>query len=45
MTGTAGVTATDTRTAGVMVRVVEPVIEPEVTDTVVLPAAALAAMP
>jgi hypothetical protein len=45
MTGIAGVTAIEIRTAGVIVRVVEPVIEPEVADTVVLPTAALAAIP
>jgi hypothetical protein len=45
MTGIAGVTAIETRTAGVIVRIVEPVIEPEVADAVVLPTAPLAAMP
>jgi hypothetical protein len=35
--GIAGVTAMETRTAGVTVRVVEPLIEPEVAVTLVLP--------
>jgi hypothetical protein len=45
MTGIAGVIAIETRTAGVIVRVVEPAIEPEVAVVVVLPTAALAAIP
>ena len=43
--GMAGVTAIETRTAGVMVRVVEPVTDPERAVTVVLPIAALVATP
>ena len=43
--GIAGVTAMETRTAGVTVTVVEPVIVPDVAVTVVLPKAALLAMP
>ena len=43
--GMAGVTAMETRTAGVMVRVVEPVIDPERAVTAVLPAVTLVAMP
>ena len=43
--GIAGVTAMETRTAGVMVRVVEPVIEPERAVTALLPTATLVAMP
>jgi hypothetical protein len=35
--GIAGVTAMETKTAGVTVRVVEPLIEPEVAVTLVLP--------
>ena len=45
MAGMAGVTAMETRTAGVIVRVVEPVIELEVAVTVVLPTATPVAMP
>ena len=44
-TGIAGVTAMETRTAGVTVRVVEPVIEPEAALTLVLPNATLLATP
>ena len=43
--GIAGVTAMETRTAGVTVRVVEPVIEPEVAVTLVLPNPTLLATP
>lgn len=45
MTGIAGVTAIETRTAGEMVRVVEPLIVPDVAVTVVLPKATLLATP
>jgi hypothetical protein len=45
MTGIAGVTATETRTAGVIVRVVEPVMLPDLAVAVVLPKATLVAMP
>ncbi len=41
----AGVTAIETRTADVMVRVVEPVTDPEWAVTLVLPIAALVATP
>ena len=43
--GIAGVIAIEIRTAGVMVRVVEPVIVPDVAVTVVLPKATLEATP
>jgi len=43
--GMAGVTAMETRTAGVMVRVIEPAIEPERAVTALLPTATLVAMP
>lgn len=45
MVGIAGVTAMDTRAAGVTVKVVEPLIAPEVAVTVVLPKATLLARP
>ena len=45
MVGIAGVTAMETRTAGVMVKVVEPVIEPDVAEIDVLPMAMLVAIP
>lgn len=45
MAGIAGVTAIESKTAGVMVRVVEPVIVPDVAVTLVLPTAMLVAMP
>jgi hypothetical protein len=43
--GIAGVTAIETRTAGLMVSVVDPLIVPEVAVTVVLPKATLLATP
>ena len=43
--GMAGVTAIETRTAGVTLRVVEPTIDPEVAVTLVLPSATLVASP
>jgi hypothetical protein len=43
--GIAGVTAIETRTAGVMLRAVEPLIEPTLAVTLVLPTATLAATP
>ena len=43
--GIAGVTAIETRTAGVTVRVVEPAIAPDVALTLVLPTATLVATP
>jgi hypothetical protein len=45
MTGTAGVTAIETSTAGLTVTVVEPLIVPNVAVTVVLPKATLLASP
>ena len=45
MIGMAGVTAIETRTAGLMVRVVEPVTVPIAAVTVVLPTATLLATP
>ena len=45
MVGMAGVTAIETRTAGVMVRVAEPVTAPIVAVTVVPPTATLLAIP
>jgi hypothetical protein len=45
MTGTAGVTAIETSTAGVTVTVVEPLIVPNVAVTLVLPKATLLATP
>ena len=45
MTGIAGVTAIETRTAGETVNVVEPLTVPEVAVTVVLPKATLLASP
>jgi len=45
MVGMAGVTAMETRTAGVTVRVVEPAIDPEVAVTPVLPGATLVTRP
>ena len=45
MTGTAGVTAIETSTAGLTVTVVEPLIMPNVAVTVVLPNATLLATP
>ena len=45
MAGIAGVTAIDTSTAGLTVRVVVPVIEPDVAVALVLPTLALAATP
>jgi hypothetical protein len=41
----AGVTAIETSTAGVIVRVVDPLIVPDVALTVVLPEATLVAAP
>ena len=43
--GIAGVTAMETRTAGVTVRVVEPLIEPDVAVTLALPNPTLLATP
>ena len=43
--GIAGVTAIETNTAGLMVRVVEPLIAPKVAVTVVAPKATLLATP
>ena len=43
--GMAGVTAMETRTAEVTVRVVEPVIDPEVAVTLVFPRATLLTNP
>jgi hypothetical protein len=45
MVGIAGVTAIETRTAGVTVSVVKPLIAPEVAATLVLPTATLVASP
>lgn len=43
--GIAGVTAMETRTAGLTVRIVEPVIAPELAVTLLLPRATPAASP
>lgn len=43
--GIAGVTAIETSTAGLTVSVVEPLIDPELALTLVLPTATLAASP
>jgi hypothetical protein len=45
MEGMAGVTAIETSTAGVIVRLVEPVTDPDVALTVVLPSATAVASP